>query len=301
MRPLLKLFWYSAAVLSAGNCVALAQPGNADPSRDVPVIRQVLNDALSSNSNGIGTNWVNPQTHDYGMITPRTAYAASNGQQCRAYDRTWVVNGNESTYTGNACKDAEGIWRVQGIETLARQRAIPASVVPPANPAAQPGSNAVASNQPPAASGGQPKLAPNPPPLNISPSSARSPDLEQKTTRGQNQLSRPSPPAGNLGTTLTRDEVVALEQYLQRLGFHVGPVKGNFDAATQEAVRTFWRNQNRTGQPTVDENFLTLAQIAVSAERSRGGVTPVVMTTSERIGSAPQGTTNVDALLKDPK
>jgi surface antigen len=300
MQRLIQLFGYSAAVLSTSNCVALAQSGNADPTRDIPVIRQVLNDALSSNSNGVGTNWLNPQTHDYGIITPRTAYAASNGQQCRAYDRTWVVNGNESTYSGNACKDAQGIWRVQGIETLARQRAIPASVVPPTIPPSQPGTNAVASNQPPAVPAGQSKPAPIPPPSNVAPPPERSPNSASNTAQGQNQPLRPSPPAKSLSTTLSRDEVVALEQYLQLLGFQVGTGKGNFDPATQEAVRVFWRNQNRTGQPTVDENFLTLVQIAISADRARGGVAPVVITTSEPIGSAPQGTTKLEALLKDP-
>ena len=134
MRMLMKLFWHSAAVLTGGCCIALAQSGNADAIRDIPVIRQVLNEALSSNSNGVGTNWANPRTDDYGVITPRTTYTASNGQQCRAYDRTWVVKGNERTYTGNACKDSDGVWRVQGIETMASERAIPASVVPPATP-----------------------------------------------------------------------------------------------------------------------------------------------------------------------
>lgn len=301
MKALMKLVWCIAAVLPGWSCIALAQSGNADASRDIPVIRQIMNDALSSNSNGVGTNWVNPQTHDYGVVTPRTAYAASNGQQCRAYDRTWVVNGNESTYSGNACKDAEGIWRVQGIETLASQRPIPASVVPPANPQAQPGSNAVASNQPTVAPGAQPKLAPNPPPSNSAPSPERSPNLGSKASPGQNQSLPPAPPANILSTSLSRDEVVALEQYLQRLGFQVGTVNGNFDAATQNAVRTFWRNQNKTGQPAVDENFLTLVQIAVSADPSRRGVTPVVVTTSERIGTVPQGTTNLDALLKQPR
>lgn len=301
MKALIKLISCSAAILSAGNCIALAQPGNADPSRDIPVIRQVLNDVLSSNANGVGRNWANPQTHDYGVVTPRTAYAASNGQQCRAYDRTWIVNGNESTYAGNACKDAEGIWRVQGIETLASQRALPASVVSPANPPAEPGRNAVASNQPPVTPGGQPKLAPNTPPTNAPPSPERSADSESKATPGQNQSLRSSPRASSLSTSLSRDELAALQQYLQRLGLQIGNTKGNFDPTTQEAVRIFWRNQNRPGQPAVDENFLTLVQIAVSADPLRGGVNPVVVTTSERIGSVPHGTTNLDVLLKAPR
>lgn len=301
MKTLIKLFWYSAGILSAGNCIALAQSNNSDPSRDIPMIRQAMNDALSSNSNGVGANWVNPQTHDYGVITPRTAYAGSNGQQCRAYDRTWVMNGNESTYTGNACKDAEGIWRVQGIEALASQRTIPASVVPPAKPPAPPAGNAIASNQPPVAPASQRKPESNPPPSNSAPLPAQSPNFKSTITPGQNPSLWPSPPANALSTTLTHDEVVALEQYLQRLGFRDGTVSGNFDAATQEAVRRFWRNQNKAGQPDVDENFLTLVQIAVSADQSRGGVAPVVITTSERIGNAPQGTSNLDALLGEAR
>lgn len=299
MKTLIKSVGYGAAVMAGGCCIALAQSGNAE--RDRPVIRQYLNDALSSNSNGAGTNWANPQTHDYGVITPRTTYAGSNGQQCRAYDRTWVIQGNESTLKGNACIDSEGVWHIQGLETLASERAIPASVAPPANPPAQPASNAIASNQPPVTPGAQPKLPPNQPPSNIAPSPGRSPNLGSQASPGQNQSLPPAPPANILSTSLSRDEVVALEQYLQRLGFQVGTVNGNFDAATQNAVRTFWRNQNKTGQPAVDENFLTLVQIAVSADPSRGGVTPVVVTTSESIGTVPQGTTNLDALLKQPR
>ena len=294
----MKLAWYSAAVLSAGNSIALAQSANA--VSDQRVMRQFFNDALTSNSNGVGTNWANPQTHDYGVITPRTTYAAPNGQQCRAYDRTWVMQGTESTFRGNACIDPDGIWHETAIEALASERPIPASAVPSANPPAQPGSNAVASNQPPAAPGGQPQAAPNPPPSNPPPPQ-RGPNLASKTTPNQNQPAPPSPPAKNLGTTLSRDEVVALEQYLQRLGLQVGNVKGNFDAATQEAALTFWHNQSKSGQPVVDENFLTLVQIAVSADLSRGGVTPVVVTTADRIGSVPQATTNLDALLKESR
>src|SRR5437763_14521045 len=104
MRSVTKSFWYSAAVLAGGCCTVLAQSANTDPGRDVPVIRQVLNDVLSSNSNGAGTNWLNPQTHDYGAITRRTSHAASNGRQCRASAWPCVVNDNERTYAGAACK-----------------------------------------------------------------------------------------------------------------------------------------------------------------------------------------------------
>jgi peptidoglycan hydrolase-like protein with peptidoglycan-binding domain len=117
----------------------------------------------------------------------------------------------------------------------------------------------------------------------------------------QNQPARTSPPAGALTTTLSRDEILALERYLQRLGLRTGATNGNFDAATQEAVRTFWRNQKKTGQPVVDENFLTLVQIAISTDHSQGGVMPVVITTSDRIGNVPPVTPNLDALLNQPR
>lgn len=62
---------------------------------------------------GTSSTWQNPQTGNQGSFTPTTqTYTAQNGQTCRKYQSTVVIEGNTEYAEGIACKQADGSWRI---------------------------------------------------------------------------------------------------------------------------------------------------------------------------------------------
>lgn len=57
-------------------------------------------------------NWNNPQSGNYGTVTPVREGTSTSGQYCREYNQTIYVGGQRETAVGTACKNADGTWRV---------------------------------------------------------------------------------------------------------------------------------------------------------------------------------------------
>jgi len=57
-------------------------------------------------------NWNNPDSGNYGSITPtRDGYSAS-GRYCREYQQTIVVGGQQQSAYGTACQQPDGSWEI---------------------------------------------------------------------------------------------------------------------------------------------------------------------------------------------
>ncbi len=62
---------------------------------------------------GTTSSWQNPQSGNQGSFTPTTSsYEARNGQTCRKYQSTVVIEGRTEYADGIACKQADGSWRI---------------------------------------------------------------------------------------------------------------------------------------------------------------------------------------------
>lgn len=71
--------------------------------------------ALEYERDGSQSSWQNPNTGHYGYTTPTNTYQASNGQYCRQYQTTIVIDGRAESATGTACRnDYTGEWEIVG-------------------------------------------------------------------------------------------------------------------------------------------------------------------------------------------
>lgn len=69
--------------------------------------------ALESAPTGNTQTWKNPDSNNSGSITPTSTYQAQNGQYCREYEQTITVSGETRQAFGTACRQSDGIWKVQ--------------------------------------------------------------------------------------------------------------------------------------------------------------------------------------------
>jgi surface antigen len=60
---------------------------------------------------GETTTWRNPDTGNYGTITPVQTYETSSGY-CREFTQTIYVNGQAEEGYGTACRQPDGTWKI---------------------------------------------------------------------------------------------------------------------------------------------------------------------------------------------
>lgn len=79
---------------------------------DLNYYNQTSQRALETAPSGQAMTWRNPDSGNFGTVTPVNVYQNDAGQYCREYSQTINVGGrNESAY-GRACRQADGSWRI---------------------------------------------------------------------------------------------------------------------------------------------------------------------------------------------
>ncbi|NJC88214.1 MAG: glycine zipper 2TM domain-containing protein [Desulfuromonas sp.] len=68
--------------------------------------------ALENTRTNATTTWRNPDSGNYGAITPVDTYQTASGQYCREYTQTVVVAGEKQQAYGTACRQPDGTWKV---------------------------------------------------------------------------------------------------------------------------------------------------------------------------------------------
>lgn len=61
---------------------------------------------------GETVSWNNPQSGNYGTITPTRDGYSSSGRYCREYQQTVTVGGRNQTAYGQACQAPDGSWEI---------------------------------------------------------------------------------------------------------------------------------------------------------------------------------------------
>ncbi|HLB07584.1 MAG TPA: RT0821/Lpp0805 family surface protein, partial [Alphaproteobacteria bacterium] len=61
---------------------------------------------------GVRNEWYNPDSGNYGRITPQPAYQTATGAYCREYQSSVVVGGQVQSGYGTACRQPDGNWVV---------------------------------------------------------------------------------------------------------------------------------------------------------------------------------------------
>ena len=61
---------------------------------------------------GETVSWNNPDSGNYGTVTPTREGRSSQGRYCREYEQTIFIDGRQETVVGNACQNSNGTWEV---------------------------------------------------------------------------------------------------------------------------------------------------------------------------------------------
>ena len=56
--------------------------------------------------------WENPESGNYGMVTPTREGRTPSGQYCREFNQTIYVGGRAEQATGRACQQPDGTWKI---------------------------------------------------------------------------------------------------------------------------------------------------------------------------------------------
>jgi surface antigen len=68
--------------------------------------------ALEYNPSGQQSEWRNPDSGNYGYVTPERTYQDNYGRYCREYQQTIYVGGQPQQGYGTACRQPDGSWQV---------------------------------------------------------------------------------------------------------------------------------------------------------------------------------------------
>ena len=75
------------------------------------VDQNCVGQALEHAEDGREVHWRAPNGYDYEVV-PRRTYTGGNGEYCREYTTTAVINGRADRVYGTACRNADGSWRL---------------------------------------------------------------------------------------------------------------------------------------------------------------------------------------------
>jgi|CXWL01.1.fsa_nt_gi surface antigen len=94
-----------------GGAIGNSIGGSLD-SADMAAYNNTSRHALEDARPGQTLPWKNPESGNYGSITPSNTYQNASGQYCREYTQTIVVAGKKQSGHGTACRESDGTWKI---------------------------------------------------------------------------------------------------------------------------------------------------------------------------------------------
>ncbi len=67
---------------------------------------------LESAPVGKTSTWENPDSGNYGSVTPRKTWRQDDGTYCREFTQTITVGGRTEEAYGTACRQPDGTWKI---------------------------------------------------------------------------------------------------------------------------------------------------------------------------------------------
>jgi surface antigen len=83
--------------------------------------------ALENNPTSQAADWVNPDRGTSGAVVPLRTFADAQGQPCREFITTIIIDGREEQGYGTACRQPDGAWQI-----VAGEQQIAVASPPPA-------------------------------------------------------------------------------------------------------------------------------------------------------------------------
>lgn len=72
---------------------------------------QTYNRAFENSRSGTASSWRNPDSGNYGTVTPTRSYRDYD-RDCRDFTQTIYIEGRAQTGRGTACRNGDGTWSV---------------------------------------------------------------------------------------------------------------------------------------------------------------------------------------------
>jgi len=103
------------AAVAAGTLLGAligSEVGKSLDRADQAALAQTTQTTLETTPSGTTNTWSNPDSGNYGTVTPTKTYQADSGQYCREYQQTVTVGGRTEDAYGTACRQPDGSWKV---------------------------------------------------------------------------------------------------------------------------------------------------------------------------------------------
>lgn len=90
------------------------------PASDLAYAKAVATEVVSRDSQDVSLPWENPASGARGTVTPLTVAYRVDGEVCRDFLASYVADGTESWFQGEACREAKGKWEVRRMKAWRR-------------------------------------------------------------------------------------------------------------------------------------------------------------------------------------
>lgn len=102
--------WATGAGVLLG-ALAGSEIGSSLDRADVAYAQRANNSAYTAPI-GQTIRWNNPDSGNYGTVTPTRSGVDNGGRVCREYTQTIYVGGKQQSGYGTACQQSDGSWQV---------------------------------------------------------------------------------------------------------------------------------------------------------------------------------------------
>lgn len=88
------------------------QVGQSLDRADRLAMQRSTNNALERQPSGTAVAWKNPDSGNFGTVTPKPVYQDNRGQYCREFTQSVTVGGKTDQAFGRACRQPDGAWKI---------------------------------------------------------------------------------------------------------------------------------------------------------------------------------------------
>lgn len=103
------------AAVAAGTLLGAligSEVGSSLDKADKTALAHTTQNTLETAPSGTSSTWRNPDSGNYGTVTPTSTYQSSSGQYCREFSQTVNIGGRSEEAYGTACRQPDGTWKV---------------------------------------------------------------------------------------------------------------------------------------------------------------------------------------------
>lgn len=103
----------AVAIGAIAGAWAGSELGKKMDEEDKVYAQRTAQDAMEYNKAGQTSTWRNPDSGNSGTVTPVQTYENTAGKDCREFETSIFVDGEQEKGTGTACRQSDGTWQIE--------------------------------------------------------------------------------------------------------------------------------------------------------------------------------------------